>query len=130
MGHSGYLRAKVCSGVDGDNLADFAKNSIAPGSLIRSDGLPAYKRLGKGGFLHEADVFDHKGNPNHLKWLHTLISNAKAFIAGTYHGLDGIHLQAFRTNSAIVSIAVAGLISSLPAPLKLVLPPNLLLTMR
>jgi len=95
LGRPGYLRAKACSGVDGDILADFAKNCIAPGSLIRSDGLPAYKKLGKEGFLHEAEVFDHKGNPDHLKWLHTLISNAKSFIAGTYHGLDDIHLQAF-----------------------------------
>jgi hypothetical protein len=30
-----------------------------------------------------------------LKWLHTIVSNAKAFIAGTYHGLDKKHLQAY-----------------------------------
>lgn len=94
-GRPGYLRAQVCTGVDGDVLAEFAKNCIEPGTLIRSDGLPAYKRLGKEGFLHEAEVFDHKRNPEHLKWLHTLISNVKSFIAGTYHGLDDIHLQAF-----------------------------------
>jgi hypothetical protein len=48
--------------------------------------------------------FDAKGNPDHLKWLHTMISNAKAFIGGTYHGLASKHLQSyldefcFRTN--------------------------------
>lgn len=30
-----------------------------------------------------------------LRWVHTLISNAKAFIAGTHHGLDKKHLQAY-----------------------------------
>jgi hypothetical protein len=30
-----------------------------------------------------------------LRWVHTLVSNAKAFIAGTYHGLDKKHLQAY-----------------------------------
>jgi hypothetical protein len=54
-----------------------------------------YRRLTKEGFLHEAEVFDHKENPEHLQWLHTLISNAKACISETYHGLDDIHLQAF-----------------------------------
>ncbi|GHU79080.1 DDE transposase [Clostridia bacterium] len=94
-GRSGYLRAKVCTEIDGDILTDFAKSCIVSGSLIRSDGLTAYKRLSKEGFLHEAEVFNHKENPEHLKWLHTLISNAKSFIAGTYHGLDNVHLQAF-----------------------------------
>lgn len=34
-------------------------------------------------------------NPDHLHWLHTIISNAKAFISGTYHGLDPKYLQAY-----------------------------------
>jgi len=28
-------------------------------------------------------------------WVHTFISNAKAFIAGTFHRLDKKHLQAY-----------------------------------
>jgi len=32
---------------------------------------------------------------SHLKWLHPFGSNAKAFIAGTYHGMDRKHLQAY-----------------------------------
>lgn len=94
-GRPGYMRAKVCTSVDGDTLAEFAQDCISPGSLVRSDGFSAYKRLTKEGFLHESEVYDYKGNPDHLKWLHTLISNAKAFVLGTYHGLDDIHLQAF-----------------------------------
>jgi len=39
--------------------------------------------------------FDPKRDSKHLKWVHILISNAKAFIEGTYHGLDAIHLQSF-----------------------------------
>ncbi len=30
-----------------------------------------------------------------MTWVHTLISNAKTFIEGTYHGLDHKHLQAY-----------------------------------
>jgi hypothetical protein len=36
-----------------------------------------------------------KENPDHLKWLHTMISNAKAFIGGMFHGLAPNHLQVF-----------------------------------
>jgi hypothetical protein len=31
----------------------------------------------------------------HLKWLHIVVSNAKAFILGTYHGLDSLHIQSY-----------------------------------
>jgi hypothetical protein len=30
---------------------------------------------------------DLKEDPEHLKWLHVIVSNVKAFIIGTYHGL-------------------------------------------
>ncbi|MBS3982468.1 MAG: transposase, partial [Dethiobacter sp.] len=46
-------------------------------------------------FDHEPQEFSAKENPDHLKWLHVIISNAKAFIKGTYHGLDSKHLQAY-----------------------------------
>ena len=94
-GRPGYLRAKVCSAVDGENLVEFAKDCIAPGSLLRSDGLSSYNKLSKEGYSLDAKIFNPKDSPEHLKWIHILISNAKAFIAGTYHGLDDVHLQAF-----------------------------------
>ena len=94
-GRPGYLRAKVCAAVDGENLVEFAKDCIESGSLLRSDGLPAYNKLSKEGYRLEAEIFNPKDNPEHLKWIHIIISNAKSFIAGTYHGLGDIHLQAF-----------------------------------
>jgi len=30
-----------------------------------------------------------------LKWLHTIISNAKAFVEGTYHGMERKHVQLY-----------------------------------
>jgi hypothetical protein len=32
-----------------------------------------------------------------LKWLHTIIGNAKAFISGTFHGLGKKHMQTYCT---------------------------------
>lgn len=34
-----------------------------------------------------------KESPDHLNWLHTVLSNAKAFVGGMFHGLDSKHLQ-------------------------------------
>jgi len=42
-----------------------------------------------------AKVFDPQEDPEHLKWLHMAISNAKAFIDGTFHGLGPKHLQRY-----------------------------------
>jgi len=89
-----YLKAKVVSEVDGDAIAGFAKESIDPGAIIRSDGFRSYRKLGEG-YRHEPQTFDIKQNPEHLKWLHVIVSNAKSFILGTYHGLGGKHLQAY-----------------------------------
>ena len=44
-------------------------------------------------YLHEYQVFD--ADSDMLKWLHTIISNAKAFVSGTFHGLGKKHLQSY-----------------------------------
>ena len=94
-GKPGFIKAKVAPTVDSDTVSDFAKEYIEAGSRIRSDGLTIYRILSKDGYAHEAQVFDPIGSPEHLKILHIIISNVKAFINGTYHGLGDTHLQAF-----------------------------------
>jgi len=93
-GRCEYMKAKVVPEVDGDIITAFAKENIEPGSVVRSDGFRSYRKLGET-YRHEPQVFDHQQNPEHLKWLHIIVSNAKAFILGTYHGLDSKHLQAY-----------------------------------
>ena len=39
--------------------------------------------------------YDPENEPEHLHWTHIIISNVKASIAGTFHGLDAIHLQRY-----------------------------------
>ncbi|MCY9669537.1 IS1595 family transposase [Paenibacillus alginolyticus] len=90
-----YLKMQVIPDVKGTTLTDFATTYIEAGSTIASDRYRSYQALAKNGFHHEAKKYDLKENPDHLKWLHTIISNAKAFIGGTYHGLDPKHLQAY-----------------------------------
>jgi transposase-like protein/predicted RNA-binding Zn-ribbon protein involved in translation (DUF1610 family) len=90
-----YLRAQVVKRIDGETVRQVATKHTMSKSVLRSDGLPAYKPLSAEGYQHESEVFDPNVNPEHLKWIHVVIANAKSFIAGTYHGLSNTHLQAF-----------------------------------
>jgi hypothetical protein len=81
--------------VDGKNIERMAIRDIQPGAEIHTDGLSAYKKLGGAGFQLQATNFSPKENPDHLHWLHTIISNLKAFIGGTYHGLGKKYLQRY-----------------------------------
>ncbi|OIB01454.1 hypothetical protein AK95_28950 [Paenibacillus sp. LC231] len=98
-----YVKMQVIPDVKGKTLVEFAKQHIEPGSTISSDAYRSYNALAEE-YNHQPIKFNVKDNPDHLKWLHTMISNAKAFIGGTFHGLDSKHLQSylnefcFRTN--------------------------------
>jgi transposase-like protein len=94
-GRPEFIAAQVLGSVDGDLLTEFATQAVQEGSTISSDGLPAYNKLAENGFQHQSIPFDPVKNPDHLKWLHVIISNMKAFFNGTYHGIPKKHLQAF-----------------------------------
>jgi len=94
-GRPEYVRAQIIPSVDGDSLLTFAQQTITKGSTIHTDGLPSYNKLRENGYQLISENFDPTGNPEHLKWLHILVSNMKAFMLGTYHGVHSKHLQAF-----------------------------------
>jgi transposase-like protein len=81
--------------VDGDTVKKFAEKSIAKGSEIRTDGLNIYSPLSENGYTLTTIKYDPKKEPEHLHWLHIIVSNAKALITGTFHGLDSMHLQRY-----------------------------------
>lgn len=83
------------SDMKGTTLIKFAHTSIEEGSKINSDAYRSYNALPKDGYSLEAKKFNPMESPDHLKWIHTVISNVKALIAGTYHGLDEKHLQTY-----------------------------------
>jgi len=91
-GHPQYLKMEVVDNLKADSIAAFAEKNIASGSTITSDAYRSYNQLKVDGYDHHPKVFNPKEDKEHLKWLHTVISNAKTFINGTYHGLDKKHL--------------------------------------
>lgn len=94
-GHPQYVKMKMVPDVCGKTLKAFAADALEEGSAIHTDGFSSYQSLKDKGFAVQGIAFDPKKNPDHLHWLHIIISNAKAFIGGTFHGLDKKHLQAY-----------------------------------
>lgn len=92
-GNSKHLTMQVTKNLKQASVKKFAQAHIDKESIIRSDGYRSYKPALAEGYTLEAKPYNP--NDNLLHWLHTIISNAKAFILGTYHGLPQKNLQAY-----------------------------------
>ncbi|MCX6354559.1 MAG: IS1595 family transposase [Candidatus Aureabacteria bacterium] len=90
-----FARIQMIKRLDGRSVKAFALSRIARGSTVRSDGLHVYRCLTRLGILHDPAVTSHTARNKHLRWIHIVISNAKAFVTGTFHGLDKKHLQRY-----------------------------------
>ncbi len=86
---------KVVPEIKGETLIDFAKKGIEPGSMISSDAYHSIERWKELVLSTNIKFIMLKESPDHLNWLHTTLSNAKAFIGGTFHGLGSKHLQSY-----------------------------------
>lgn len=70
-----------------EEIANFACRTCTRKALIKTDGLIANKVLEKHGFLHLPVVTKrHPEGAAAFPYVHTLISNAKAWLIGTFHG--------------------------------------------
>lgn len=67
--------------------------NLETGSVVETDGFKSYRKPLKSNYTHQAENFSP--DSEHLKWLHRIIGNAKAFINGTYHGTSKTHLQMY-----------------------------------
>lgn len=94
-GRPQHIHMQVLDAVNGDAVKNFVDKYIQPYAMVNTDGLNIYNNLSALGYDHLAQIFDPVSNPDHLDWIHTFISNAKAFIGGTYHGLDKKYLQLY-----------------------------------
>ncbi|RNA66703.1 IS1595 family transposase [Alteribacter keqinensis] len=94
-GHPLFLKMEVVPNIKSQTLIGFAERHIQDGSVISSDAYHSYRKLEEQGYTHEYHVYNPKKNPDHLRWLHTVLSNAKALVGGAFHGLGSRHLQAY-----------------------------------
>ena len=91
--------------IDERTAKSFALKHVLTGSKIITDGLKIYTVVAKAGYEHERIIVSENKEEalETLKWVHIVISNAKAFIAGTFHGLDRDHLQRYLDESCLAS---------------------------
>jgi len=91
-----YVKMEILDDTTNQSILDFTIRNILEGTVIKTDKYRAYGKAFEGqSYKHEPERFEIKENPEHLKWLHRVVSNAKTFILGTYHGLGEKHLQAY-----------------------------------
>ena len=92
QGNPRFLKMRVTPNIKQASVKKFAHAAFADGSEVHSDGYCSYIPV-LDGYTHEHKSYDpHSG---FLHWLHIVISNAKAFILGTYHGLSKKYLQSY-----------------------------------
>jgi hypothetical protein len=93
-----FAKMEILERVDGEHVQDILERHVRPGQEIKSDGLSVFNVVKGMGHTHSPEVVYPKGgSPNFaaLKWINILVSNAKAFIVGTYHGVRRKHLQRY-----------------------------------
>jgi transposase-like protein len=95
LGRPCYLRFKVLPRINRETLDPVIEKLIIPGATIKTDGLRSYMSLSQKGYQHERILMSKTNILESMRWLHTMVSNAKALIGGTFHGLDSKYLQSY-----------------------------------
>jgi transposase-like protein len=90
-----YAKMQVVEKVNKETTLEFAQKNIRQGCTITTDKLNVYPQLKESGYIHDPIVSVEDETNGRLKWVHTIISNAKSSITGTFHGLRKAHLQAY-----------------------------------
>ena len=103
----GRVRLAVADAPGSKQLVNFARTTVAPGSLIRTDGARMFRVLGQEGYTHHYVSGYSSPEPGHvtLPGPHRVASLLKRWNAGTHHyRVEREHLQyyldefAFRFN--------------------------------
>jgi len=91
----GSARMAVLPSASGKDLMAFIESSVAKGQMVRTDGWSGYRRATAAGFEHFRLV---EGDPASAAVLfplvHTIFSNLKAWLNGTFHGVSSTWLPA------------------------------------
>lgn len=95
--YGGRVRAEVVRAETGEWIADFIARNVEPGSMIRSDSLWGYGVAARElGYRYERRVQGNIRETGQVVALaHRVISNLKAWLIGTHHGVGRPHLQAY-----------------------------------
>lgn len=92
---AGRIRLRHIPDLSETTILRFVKDAITSGSTIITDALKSYLNLNKHGYIHKAIIQKKVGKDVSLPIAHIAISNLKAWLKGTHHGVSKKHLQAY-----------------------------------
>lgn len=93
---SGRLRLRALVDVSGASLLPFVRDTVEPGATVHTDGWSSYEGLAKAGYKHRVRPMKGAKDPAKvLRHAHRAISNLKAWLQGTHHGVSPKHLQPY-----------------------------------
>ena len=82
--------------VSANEIQNKLTSRVKDHQIIKTDGYATYKTLRALGYYHYPKVLKEKSLiQEHLPWVHILISNVKAAIRATFHGVSTKHLQRY-----------------------------------
>lgn len=84
----GRIRLSRVADKSENAVLPFVLDSIEPGSVVRSDGSPAYRKLQKRGYKHEKTVILGTDDPAHVTMpgVHRVAALLKRWLLGTHQG--------------------------------------------
>ena len=91
-GGSGRIRLAVVNDLAATSLAAFVTASVAPGSIVLTDGWQGYAPLRHAYDHRPSTAGDPKNAAKLLPRVHRTFSNLKTWLRGTHHGVGAKHL--------------------------------------
>ena len=93
---SGRVRLAAVDDVSAASLVMFVEHSVAPGSIVLTDGWKGYLPLGRRGYDHRPKTQGVATNAARLfPRIHRVFSNLKTWLRGTHHGVSTQHLPEY-----------------------------------
>lgn len=98
VGHPIYMNMNVVKGFRSKEIERWAKQHLAPGCQVVSDGLPCFSAVQAAGCQHTSIVTG--GGPacvslTEFTWVNTMIGNVKNALRGAYHAIRHKHLPRY-----------------------------------
>ena len=92
-----FAKMHIVESVSKEEIEKIVTQTVAKHETIKTDGLQVYKFLKTIGYEHNREVISGSGMKAHdlLKWVHIIAGNVKAWLNGTFHGIDKKHLQLY-----------------------------------
>jgi len=91
---AGRVVLKAVPAVGRTAVEQLVRQHLAAGTHIHTDAYPSYHHL-KTKYQHTVHQALPREAVRELPWVHKVISLAKRFLLGTYHGVTGRYLQAY-----------------------------------